>query len=270
MPTYTEMRDYMKTIKIKQIGFGLLIPVIIVLAWYLSTTFGSVPPSLLPGLSKVGNTFLSILQSGRLVSDLSISLSRVVKGYLLSVAIGVTLGSIMGMSSNMRYVFQPIVTVIRQIPMIAWIPLIILWAGIGEASKVIVIVIAAVFPILVNTLSGISSTSGNYVEVAKLYKLSKWKTFIRVYLPHALPQILVGLKLGLGVSWMAVVASELIASTSGIGYRMSDARSLMQSDVVIICMIVIGLLGIIMDKGLSILFSLFTPWKKLEKSVENN
>ena len=102
---------------------------------------------------------------------------------------------------------------------------IILWAGIGETSKVIVIVIAAVFPIMVNTLSGIASTPGSYVEVAKLYKLSKWKTFVKLYLPHALPQILVGLKLGLGVSWMAVVASELIAAASGIGYRMNEARS---------------------------------------------
>ena len=102
---------------------------------------------------------------------------------------------------------------------------IILWAGIGETSKVIVIVIAAVFPIMVNTLSGIASTPGSYVEVAKLYKLSNWKTFVKLYLPHALPQILVGLKLGLGVSWMAVVASELIAAASGIGYRMNEARS---------------------------------------------
>lgn len=252
----------MNQLKLKQVGLGFLIPFIIVAAWFLATTFGSVPSSILPGLPKVGSTFTNMLESGRLGGDLSVSLLRVLKGYLLASVIGVTLGSVMGISNGAKFVFLPIITVIRQIPIIAWIPLIILWAGIGEESKVIVIVIAAIFPILVNTLSGISGTPGSYVEVAKLYKLSKWKTFLRVYLPHALPQILVGLKLGLGVSWMAVVASELIASTSGIGYRMSDARSLMQSDVVIICMIVIGVLGIIMDKGLSILFSFFTPWEK--------
>lgn len=250
--------------KIKQIGLGLIIPAVIVVLWLAATYSGSVPESILPGIPKVGKAFVNMIETGRLGSDLSVSLIRVIKGYLASVAIGVTLGTLMGMSPNIRRMFLPIITVIRQIPIIAWIPLIILWAGIGATSKVIIIVIAAVFPILVNTLSGISATSEKYVEVAKLYKLNKWKTFVKVYLPHALPQILVGLKLGLGVSWMAVVAAELIASTSGIGYRMSDARSLMQSDVVIVCMIVIGVLGIIMDKGLSVLFSLFTPWQKAE------
>lgn len=250
--------------KIKQIGLGLIIPAVIVVLWLGATYSGSVPESILPGIPKVGKAFVNMIETGRLGSDLSVSLIRVIKGYLASVVIGVTLGTLMGMSPNIRRMFLPIITVIRQIPIIAWIPLIILWAGIGAASKVIIIVIAAVFPILVNTLSGISTTSEKYVEVAKLYKLNKWKTFLKVYLPHALPQILVGLKLGLGVSWMAVVAAELIASTSGIGYRMSDARSLMQSDVVIVCMIVIGVLGIIMDKGISAIFSLFTPWQKAE------
>lgn len=104
------------------------------------------------------------------------------------------------------------------------------------------------------------------MEVAKLYKLSKWETFVKVYLPHALPQILVGLKLGLGVSWMAVVASELIAASTGIGYRMNEARSLMKSDKVIVCMIVIGLIGIIMDKLISLLFDRFTPWVHLQEN----
>lgn len=254
----------MKVEKVKQIAMGMIIPVLIVLLWLGATFSGSVPESILPGIPKVGKSFINMIKAGQLGNDLFVSLMRVIKGYLVSVLLGVTLGTLMGMSPNLKRMFLPVITVIRQIPIIAWIPLIILWAGIGAASKVIIIVIAAVFPILVNTLSGISETSERYVEVAKLYRLSKWQTFIKVYLPHALPQILVGLKLGLGVSWMAVVAAELIASTSGIGYRMSDARSLMQSDVVIVCMIVIGALGIIMDKGLSVIFSLFTPWQKVE------
>jgi sulfonate transport system permease protein len=144
--------------------------------------------------------------------------------------------------------------------MIAWIPLIILWCGIGEKSKVVIIVIAAFFPIMINTLNGVESTPSGYIEVARLYKLSNWQTFLKVYLPHALPSIFVGLKLSLGVSWMAVVASELIAATSGIGYRMSDARSLMRSDIVIVCMLIIGLVGIVMDKCLTFLFRVLTPW----------
>lgn len=247
----------------KRILTGLIVPVVIVVLWYVVTTYGSLPPSILPSLPMVGNAFSEMTASRQLQGDLLVSLGRVVKGFLASAVVGVFFGSIMGMFRKFQDLLLPTVTVIRQIPMVAWIPLIILWAGIGEISKVIIIMIAAVFPILVNTLSGISSTPEGYVEVAKLYKLSKWQTFTKVYLPHALPQILVGLKLGLGVSWMAVVASELIAASTGIGYRMNEARSLMKSDKVIVCMIVIGLIGILMDKLISVIFDKFTPWTQL-------
>lgn len=151
--------------------------------------------------------------------------------FLAASVVGVVLGSVMGMSPKIRAILQPTVTCFRQIPMIAWMPLIILWCGIGDKAKVVLIVIAAFFPVLVNTENGIETTPDSYLEAARHYKLTPVKMFTRVYLPHALPSILVGLKLGLSVSWMAVVGAELIASTSGIGYRMSNVRSLMQSGV---------------------------------------
>lgn len=255
----------MKAQSVKQILLGLIVPVLILAAWICTTHFRSIPTSILPKISMVWQAFLEMLQSGQLWKDLSVTLSRVVKGYLLSALLGMILGSLMGMSKTVAYLLQPTVTVIRQIPIIAWIPLIILWCGIGELSKIVVIVMAAFFPIMMNTMSGISSTPAGYIEVAQLYKLSFFKTFRKVYLPHALPQILVGLKLGLGISWMAVVAAELIASLSGIGYRMSNARSLMQSDVVIVCIILIGLIGILMDKILGAIFTAITPWNKKQK-----
>lgn len=251
----------------KKVGYGIVIPILIVAVWFLATTYGEIPASILPEIPKVWTMFLDMIDTKTLQQDLLVSLSRVVKGYLVSAVLGIVLGSLMGMFERVKLLFQPIVTVIRQIPMIAWIPLVILWCGIGESSKVVVIVLAAFFPILVNTENGMESTPAGYVEVAKLYKLNPWKTFTSVYLPHALPSILVGLKLGLGVSWMAVVASELVAATTGIGYRMSYARSMMQSDVVIVCMIVIGIVGVLMDKGIGILFGLATPWKKAEKKA---
>ena len=170
----------------------------------------------------------------------------------------------MGMSKTLCAMLLPLVTTIRQIPMIAWFPLIILWCGIGELSKVVVIVIAAFFPVLVNTLNGIQSTPDSYIEVADLYKLTKLERFTKLYMPHALPDILVGVKLGLGVSWMAVVAAELVAATSGIGFRMNDARSMMRSDKVIVCMILIGLVGVLMDKLVTVLFGVLTPWEKVQ------
>ena len=247
---------------------GLIIPIIIVIAWYIATNYTDLPETILPKISSVFNTGIEMIKSGQLPNDIGISIGRVLKGFVVSAIIGIVLGSLMGMSKTVEALFLTTVTTIRQIPMIAWIPLIILWAGIGETSKVIIIVIAAVFPILINTISGISSTPKGLVEVSNLYKLSRWRTFTKVYLPHALPQILVGLKLGLGVSWMAVVASELIAASSGIGYRMSEARSLMRSDRVIVCMIFIGIIGILMDKLISVVFARMTPWIKIN-SREN-
>lgn len=255
----------MKENKIVKTVRGFVLPVVILVVWIIATTFGSIPSSILPNVRQVKDGFLEMVKSGQLQGDLWISLGRVVKGFLASAVVGVSLGSVMGMSKRAREYLLPTITVIRQIPMVAWIPLIILWAGIGENSKVIIIMIAAVFPILINTLSGIAETPEGFLEVSHLYKLNKWQTFTKVYLPHALSQILVGLKLGLGVSWMAVVASELIAASSGIGYRMNEARSIMKSNKVIVCMIVIGIVGILMDKIITVIFEKLVPWKNLEK-----
>ena len=252
----------MKSETIRKTALALVLPVLVIVSWHWVTTSGSVPAGILPGLKRVGTALQGMIHSGQLQQDLLISLSRVVKGYGLAAVIGVVLGSLMGMFRPVRELLLPFLTIIRQIPIIAWIPLLILWCGIGEMSKIAVILIAAVFPIMVNTESGMQSLSKGYLEVAHLYKLSPWKTFIKVYLPHALPQILVGLKLGLGVSWMAVVASEMIAATAGIGYRMSNARSMMQADVVIVCMIVVGIVGVLMDRMIGKLFGRLTPWEK--------
>ena len=242
-----------------------VVPAVIVLAWIYATTFTGVPAGILPGIPQVWNALCDMLASGQLQADLGISLLRVVKGFLASAVFGTVLGSLIGMFRPVRELLLPTITVIRQIPMIAWIPLIILWCGIGETSKVVIIVLAAFFPILVNTESGIAGTPESYLEVARLYKLNRWKTFRKVYLPYALPHILVGLRLGLGVSWMAVVAAELIAAVSGIGYRMSNARSLMRPDIVIVCMIVVGLVGVLMDRIIGYLFSVLTPWEKVQR-----
>ena len=253
--------------RVKAFVLTILIPVIVIIAWIYATNYTDVSTSLLPKISTVFEAFKRQLENGQLKEDLGISIIRVIKGYGVSIILGIFLGTLMGMFKDMWYVFHTTTTTIRQIPMMAWIPLIILWCGIGELSKIVIIVLAAFFPIMTNTLGGISGTPQEYIEVAKLYNLSLWKTFRRVYLPHAIPQIFVGLKLGLGTSWMAVVAAELIASASGIGYRLSDARNMMRSDVVIVCMIVIGIVGAIMDKLITLLFGVLTPWDKKKKAV---
>ena len=247
---------------LKRILLGLLLPAAILLAWWWTTSFTEVSHAILPAISEVLQTFCEFLADGTLRADLGCSLSRVLKGYAIAAVLGIGLGSAMGMWKTAYALVHPLVTAVRQIPVIAWIPLIILWCGIGELSKVVVIAIAAFFPIALNTLGGFQSLPSGYLEVARLYRLSAGETFRKVYLPHALPQILVGLKLGLGSSWMAVVAAELIAASSGIGYRLSYARGLLRSDAVILCMLVIGLVGIIMDRLLTAVFRRLLPWQR--------
>ncbi|OPX43278.1 putative aliphatic sulfonates transport permease protein SsuC [Ruminiclostridium hungatei] len=248
----------MKNLRV--ILLSLIIPAAVIIFWSIATARGIAPEAILPSIRSVLKVFKENLASGQLELDLGISLMRVVKGYFAAVLLGVILGTTMGMSKNMNYIFSLTLNAIRQIPMMAWIPLIILWFGIDELSKIVVIILGAFFPIMVNTFSGIRGTPPGYIEIARLYKLSRWNTFRKVYLPSAIPQIFVGLKLGLGISWMAVVAAELIASTEGIGFRISDARSLMKPDVVIMGMIVIGVVGILMDKILTFVSRKATPW----------
>ena len=238
-----------------------ILPILILTLWITATNLELFSAAILPSISTVFDSLKSQLNSGQLWKDISISLVRVLEGYLIAATLGITLGVLMGISERINKFFFLTFTSIRQIPMLAWIPLIVLWFGIGESSKIIVIVIAAYFPILLNTMNGIKRTDTKLIEVGNMYNLSKWKLFTKIYFPSALPSIFVGLKLGLGISWMAVVGAEIIASSSGIGYRMNDARSLMQPEVVFVGMFAIALIGIIMDQILSRISKKITPWE---------
>ncbi|WP_435308430.1 ABC transporter permease [Sebaldella termitidis] len=245
-------------------GLGIFnyiaLPMIIVIFWISATKNELFPPVILPSIAMVFTSLISQISSGQIFQDVLISLSRVMQGYGIGLILGVFMGTLMGISGSTNKFFSGTFDAIRQIPPLAWIPLVILWFGVGETSKVILIAKASFFPILLNTISGIKSTPKAYIEVAKLYNKNSWKIFRQIYLPYALPNIFVGLRLGLSSAWMTVIAAELIASTSGIGYRINDARNLLQSDVVITGIIVVGLLGVIMDRILDRILRELTPW----------
>lgn len=262
------------TVKFKIEGFGnitiqaflkvlnyLTFPLLILIVWETSTRLELFPAAILPSIEAVIRAFWELLENGDLLRDLSISLNRVVQGYSLAVVIGITFGISMGISTFIYRFFTFVFDAVRQIPSLAWIPLIILWFGIGEASKVIIIFKSAFFPILLNTISGIQNTQKGYIEVARLYKISKFNMLSKVLIPSALPSIFVGLRLGLGLSWMAVVASELLAASSGIGYLINEGRELSYPDVVIVGMVVIGVIGIIMDLVLKIIGKRILRWQ---------
>lgn len=238
-----------------------LLPTIILIAWWLVTKDKIFPSAILPSLDMVSHSFISQIESGQLQIDIGTSLFRVIKGYIIASFLGITLGIMMGVSKKINRFFSGTLNSVRQIPIMAWIPLIILWCGVGEGSKIVVIVLGAFFPVLINTISGINQVPEGYLEVGRMFKLTKWDLFRKIYFPSAIPSIFVGLKLSLGISWSIVVAAELIASSSGIGYRINDASSLMNSDVVIVGMIVIGAIGMIMNQILVTVSKEITPWE---------
>jgi sulfonate transport system permease protein len=250
--------------KIPSFALGLILPVLVFLAWIIVTETGRIPSLILPKLTVVIREIGYQLTEGTLKKDIAISLARILKGYLLAALVGGALGVIMGMSHKAEKFLSLTFSSIRQIPMMAWVPLLVIWFGIGEESKVAVIFLAAYFPILMNTLSGIRRTDPRLLEVGRMYKLSKWDMFRKIYLPSALPSVFVGLKLALGISWMAVVGAEMIAASSGIGFRINDARSLLQFPVVFCGMVAIAVVGVAMDKVITIISKATAPWENLK------
>lgn len=252
--------------RIWRIIIPIILPLIIFTLWFWSTKSGWVAPYIIPPPERVLKTFIDFLKNGTLVDDTWASLRRMLQGYFWAIVIGVILGIFMGISVLGERFLAGTLNVIRVIPPLAWIPLIILWFGIGEFSKVVIIFKSAFFPILLNVIQGIESVPKGYIEVSKLLGISKFKTLYKVILPAALPNIFVGFRIGLGAAWMAVVAAELIASTSGLGYRLTEGRELSHPDVVLVGMILIGLIGLCMDFLISKIQHSVLAWQNNLKS----
>ncbi|WP_010235412.1 ABC transporter permease [Clostridium arbusti] len=225
----------------------LILPVSIIIIWQILFRTGIVNPILLPGPGKVWDSFISLIKAGTLYKNIGMSILRVIEGFLLATVSGIFLGVIVGLSKHFDRITNIVIQVIRPIPPIAWIPLAILWFGIGENSKIYIIFLGAFFPIFTNVVEGIHQVDKKLVEVACVLEIPKGKLIKKVIIPSSLPFIMTGIRIGLSGAWMCVVAAELIASTSGVGYMISDARQLSQTDVVIVGMLIIGVIGKIMD-----------------------
>jgi sulfonate transport system permease protein len=205
---------------------------------------------ILPSPIKVIGGFWKMVGDGTLAIDLKSSGYRVLVGYFWGGLAGFALGVMSGLSKIFERMITPLVDMMRQIPLFAWIPLIILWFGIGETSKYIVIAKAVFVPIFVNTLQGIRGVSNDYIEVAAVLEMSYFKRLFKVILPSAMPQILTGLRLGAGFAWMAVVAAEMLGGLSGLGYGILHSKDFLESDKLIALMFVIGILGLVIDRAL--------------------
>jgi sulfonate transport system permease protein len=225
----------------------LLAPVLLILVWYVASAAGVLNANILPSPVRVFQTLIKLITNGKLGQGLVVSGLRVIRGFAIGAVIGIVLGVLMGLSKTLNKILSSLVSIFRPIPMIAWIPLLIMWLGIGEESKVAVIIIGALWPVLLNTISGILSVDKKLLEVAQVLEKGKKEILFNVILPSAWPSIITGIRLGISTAWTCVVAAEMIAASSGIGYMIAYARELSQPDVVLVGVFTIGLVGLLID-----------------------
>jgi len=227
-----------------------------VLPHYVSSSRNIFPPP-----TDVVVTAWDLIKSGELLRHAAYSLGRVLVGFGVACAIGIPLGLTMGAWPEWRRQMTVIIDVLRPIPPFAWIPLGLLWFGVGDTQSVFVIFIASVFPIVINTVFGVDSVELALKRSALSLGANQWRLFVRVVLPAALPNIVIGIRIGLSFAWMVLVASELIGSTSGLGYLILDSRNLGLPSLAFTGMIVIGLIGYLLDAGLRAAEKLLLPWR---------
>ncbi|MBA2861164.1 ABC transporter permease [Methanococcus maripaludis] len=248
---------------------NLTLPVLGILAWELLAIYLN-NPVILPKVESVISILLNpgvgILGTGNLIENTIVSIERVLIGFLIAGAFAIPIGILMGYYSLINDLLDMTVELFRPIPPLAWVPLALAWFGIGESSMHFIIFIGAFFPILINTISGVKSVPVIMVEAAKTLGGSTKDILKSVIVPASSPDILTGLRIGAGIAWMCVVAAEMLpGSDAGLGYLIMYAYSLSKMNVVVASMIIIGIIGIILDKGLRYIETKYFCWKKMMK-----
>ncbi len=231
---------------LRQTLTGLVIIVLLLAVWWVAViATGSV---IFPTPWQVVLGTVDLIRDGTLWLHIGASLGRVAAGFLLAVAVAVPLGLWMGRVRGAYDTLNPLFQILRPISPIAWIPIAILWFGVGNASPIYLIFISSVFPMIVQTVSGVHTIEKRYLRAAENFGVSRHTLFTLVVIPAVLPQVIVGMRIGLGVAWLVVVAAEMIALRSGLGYLIMDSRNAgNRYDLVIAGMVIIGLIGLMLD-----------------------
>lgn len=226
---------------------------LIMIVWITGSYFSLWNSYIIPYPEKVFFTGIKLLKSGELLKHMITSISRIFFGFSVTVLLGIPSAVIFGMFPKIYNYFKVILEFMRHTPPLALIPMIILWFGIGELSKITIIILASFFPVFLNTLKGIESCDKKLVEVGQVFNFTKFEIFKKIILPSAVPDILNGIKLGIGYSWRAIIGAEMIAASSGIGYLILDGQQMSRSDVVLVGIFSIGIFGSVTDYICSVL-----------------
>ena len=229
------------------------LPLLVVVAWEIASKSGWLSTRVLPEPWSVVTAFWGLLRSGELTEHVAVSTGRALAGLAIGGGMGLLLGLLTGSFRHAETLLDTSLQMVRNIPALALIPLVILWFGIDEAAKLFLVAVGVFFPIYLNTFHGIRSVDKGLIEMARSYGLSGWALYRHVILPGALPSVLVGLRFALGLMWVLLIVAETISAQSGIGYLTMNAREFLQTDVVLVGILLYAALGKLADvlaKGL--------------------
>lgn len=230
----------------------------LLLLWQLACASGRWSTYVLPTPGKVWKSFWKMMQTGVLAEHILVSMGRVLTGFVIAFALAFVLAVAASVKEGLEEYYGTVLEFMRNVPPLSLIALLILWFGIGETSKIIIIVLASFFPMFLNIRKGLSACDRKLLEVGQAYGFSRMRSFFRIVLPYAAPDILVGMRIGLGYSWRAIIGAEMIAAGSGLGYLILDAQQMSRSDKVIAGIFVIGIVGVLCDKAFSFLMKKVT------------
>jgi sulfonate transport system permease protein len=243
------------------------VPSLLLVGWQLASHLGYLPSRILPAPTAVIGAAIRLSKSGELFEHIRISTLRAALGFLIGGAIGLCLGMASGTFLLAERLLDSSLQMIRNIPHLALLPLVILWFGIDESAKIVLVVLGVFFPIYINTFYGIRNTDPHLVEMARVYGLKGFALFRHVIFPGALPSIMVGVRYSLGITWLTLIVAETIATTSGIGYLAMNAREFMQTDVVVLAILLYALLGKLSDSATRMLERKLLSWHPAYRSA---
>lgn len=239
---------------------GVLLPAAALLAAEIGVRAGWIPDNLLPAPSEIFNTLCYLAQHG-LAGHVVASTARVAAGFAIGAILATVAGCAVGLSRTAEALLDPSFQALRAIPSLAWVPLLLLWLGIDESPKIVLIAIGAFFPVYMGVVSGIRGVDRKLVEVARLYRLGRVALARRVLLPAAMPALFTGLRNGLSLAWMFMVAAELIAASRGLGYLLSDGRETSRADIVLAAIVLLAVLGKLSDMLMLRLENRLLAWR---------
>ncbi|WP_391560585.1 ABC transporter permease subunit [Robertmurraya sp.] len=240
-----------------------MIPMMILGLWQILSMNGMIPATILPSPIAVIQSGAELTASGELINHISISLGRALTGFLIGGLLGFLFGLFNGLFKPLDLLLDTSIQMLRNIPHLALLPLVILWFGIDEVSKVFLVALGVLFPIYINTYHGIKSVDKGLIEMGRAYGLKGYSLFLQVILPGALSSILVGIRYSLGVMWTTLIVAETIAANSGIGYMAMNAREFMQMDVIVLSILIYSLLGKLSDWIAKLFEKKWLMWKQL-------